>query len=212
MQVYSLFRTLGLRHLCVVPKVSDCVGIITRKDLMPEVLEQHFPDEALGPSVTLEEGQWLINPITTLLPRQSTANTPQESRAKPQTSFLPLLILNEEPSVYDILTSNEGDFYHAKLSQGIREKLKAESRNGISDISFQRRLLPPAECDGDVSLEVELASLKTLFESCSLHKHLYVSCESKWPRISFAAQGFVSRQGYGSRHAFSAPLPRQTSM
>lgn len=36
-QVYNLFRQLGLRHICVVPQPSEVVGIITRKDLWPEV-------------------------------------------------------------------------------------------------------------------------------------------------------------------------------
>lgn len=36
-QVYNLFRQLGLRHICVVPRPSQVVGVITRKDLLPEV-------------------------------------------------------------------------------------------------------------------------------------------------------------------------------
>ncbi|CAI5980177.1 unnamed protein product, partial [Closterium sp. NIES-64] len=35
-KVHTLFRQLGLRHLCVVPPPSRAVGIITRKDLLPE--------------------------------------------------------------------------------------------------------------------------------------------------------------------------------
>mmetsp|Transcript_15883 Transcript_15883/g.35760 ORF Transcript_15883/g.35760 Transcript_15883/m.35760 type:complete len:511 (-) Transcript_15883:28-1560(-) len=37
-RTYRLFRTLGLRHLCVVNHNNQVVGIITRKDLMPESL------------------------------------------------------------------------------------------------------------------------------------------------------------------------------
>jgi predicted transcriptional regulator len=33
-----LFRTLGLRFLCVVNHNNQVVGIITRKDLLPESL------------------------------------------------------------------------------------------------------------------------------------------------------------------------------
>lgn len=37
-QVYNLFRQLGLRHLFVVPRPSRVVGLITRKDLLIEVI------------------------------------------------------------------------------------------------------------------------------------------------------------------------------
>ena len=37
-RTYRLFRTLGLRFLCVVNHSNQVVGIITRKDLMPESL------------------------------------------------------------------------------------------------------------------------------------------------------------------------------
>jgi chloride channel 7 len=38
-KVYNMFRQLNLRHLCVVPHVNDVIGIITRKDLHPEIVE-----------------------------------------------------------------------------------------------------------------------------------------------------------------------------
>ena len=37
-RTYRLFRTLGLRFLCVVNHNNQVVGIITRKDLLPESL------------------------------------------------------------------------------------------------------------------------------------------------------------------------------
>jgi len=37
-RTYRLFRTLGLRFLCVVNHSNQVVGIITRKDLLPESL------------------------------------------------------------------------------------------------------------------------------------------------------------------------------
>ena len=35
-QTYHLFKSLGLRHLCVVPDTHAVLGVITRKDLVPE--------------------------------------------------------------------------------------------------------------------------------------------------------------------------------
>ena len=37
-RTYRLFRTMGLRFLCVVNHTNQVVGIITRKDLLPEAL------------------------------------------------------------------------------------------------------------------------------------------------------------------------------
>ncbi|KAG1660015.1 hypothetical protein FOA52_005595 [Chlamydomonas sp. UWO 241] len=45
-KVYTLFRTLGLRHLLVVPRAQSVVGVITRQDLLPGSVEERF--EALG--------------------------------------------------------------------------------------------------------------------------------------------------------------------
>ena len=39
-KVYTLFRQLGLRHLCVVPKPSEILGVITRKDLLPQTFTE----------------------------------------------------------------------------------------------------------------------------------------------------------------------------
>jgi chloride channel 7 len=41
-QVYNLFRHLGLRHIFVVPRPSRVVGLITRKDLLLEVISHTF--------------------------------------------------------------------------------------------------------------------------------------------------------------------------
>jgi len=41
-RTYRLFRTLGLRCLCVVNHYNQVVGIITRNDLLPETLEEVF--------------------------------------------------------------------------------------------------------------------------------------------------------------------------
>ena len=43
-KVYQVFRGLGLRHLCVVPKPSGVLGVITRKDLLPERIEEEYPE------------------------------------------------------------------------------------------------------------------------------------------------------------------------
>lgn len=45
-KAFKLFRQLGLRHLCVVPKIqrsSPVVGILTRHDFMPEHILNLFP-------------------------------------------------------------------------------------------------------------------------------------------------------------------------
>eukprot|EP01028_Stygiella_incarcerata_P011206 TRINITY_DN622_c2_g1_i1.p1 TRINITY_DN622_c2_g1~~TRINITY_DN622_c2_g1_i1.p1 ORF type:complete len:798 (-),score=167.80 TRINITY_DN622_c2_g1_i1:291-2684(-) len=41
-RVYNLFRTVGLRHLCVVNMLNQVVGIITRKDLTEHEIEHAF--------------------------------------------------------------------------------------------------------------------------------------------------------------------------
>jgi len=41
-KTYSLFRTLGLRHLFIVPNITEVVGVITRKDLLPEFAEVRY--------------------------------------------------------------------------------------------------------------------------------------------------------------------------
>ncbi len=43
-KVYNLFRGLGLRHLCVVPRPQEILGVITRKDILPEHLEEQYPE------------------------------------------------------------------------------------------------------------------------------------------------------------------------
>ncbi|CAM6082441.1 unnamed protein product [Calypogeia fissa] len=45
-KVYNLFRQLGLRHVCVIPRPSSVIGIITRKDLLSEEMEDRDPIEA----------------------------------------------------------------------------------------------------------------------------------------------------------------------
>lgn len=49
-KVYNLFRQLGLRHLLVVPRPSHVVGVITRKDLLIEDVEES-DTELQSPSV-----------------------------------------------------------------------------------------------------------------------------------------------------------------
>lgn len=42
-KVYSLFRDLAVRHILVVPRAPTVAGIITRKDLLPDILEGMSP-------------------------------------------------------------------------------------------------------------------------------------------------------------------------
>ncbi|KAG2496165.1 hypothetical protein HYH03_005767 [Edaphochlamys debaryana] len=41
-KVFQLLRTLGLRHICVVPRAHEVVGMITRADLLPDALERRY--------------------------------------------------------------------------------------------------------------------------------------------------------------------------
>ncbi|KAI8468319.1 MAG: chloride channel [Monoraphidium minutum] len=41
-KVYTLFRTLGLRHVAVIPRATEVRGIITRSDLLSGQLQQRF--------------------------------------------------------------------------------------------------------------------------------------------------------------------------
>mgnify|MGYP000250065395 CR=1 FL=1 len=44
-KVYSLFRTLGLRHIYVIQRPAQVMGIISRKDLLPDLLHARFPSD-----------------------------------------------------------------------------------------------------------------------------------------------------------------------
>jgi hypothetical protein len=47
-RTYGMFRTLGLRHLCVINKYNQVVGIVTRADLVStHTLLDEDGDEAL---------------------------------------------------------------------------------------------------------------------------------------------------------------------
>lgn len=41
-KAYTLFRSLGLRHLCVIPRAPDVVGVITRQDLLLDTLDSRL--------------------------------------------------------------------------------------------------------------------------------------------------------------------------
>lgn len=41
-RLHRSFRTLGLRHIFVTDTRNECMGVITRKDLLPEVLEANL--------------------------------------------------------------------------------------------------------------------------------------------------------------------------
>eukprot|EP00658_Telonema_sp_P-2_P036652 TRINITY_DN26467_c0_g1_i1.p1 TRINITY_DN26467_c0_g1~~TRINITY_DN26467_c0_g1_i1.p1 ORF type:complete len:529 (+),score=107.12 TRINITY_DN26467_c0_g1_i1:310-1896(+) len=50
-KTYQLFRTLGLRHLFVVPNISEVSGVITRKDLLPAFAETRHETLESSPEV-----------------------------------------------------------------------------------------------------------------------------------------------------------------
>jgi len=58
-KVYALFRGLGLRHLFVIKRVEKVVGIITRKDLLPEFAEQRHKTRSSNPEQRRERSNSL---------------------------------------------------------------------------------------------------------------------------------------------------------
>nr|XP_009681394.1 PREDICTED: chloride channel protein C-like [Struthio camelus australis] len=57
-RTYVIFRTLGLRHLTVVDLQNRVVGIITRKDLMPLLLEERLRLQLAPQSPDAGEQPW----------------------------------------------------------------------------------------------------------------------------------------------------------
>jgi chloride channel 7 len=62
-RTYRLFRTLGLRFLCVVNHNNQVVGIITRRDLMPEALMDSLLRGRSVPASVKDEDQSHSNSI-----------------------------------------------------------------------------------------------------------------------------------------------------
>lgn len=48
---YHLFRTMGLRHICVVDKHNAPIGVLSRKDLLPSSIEQKLEAQRAPPAV-----------------------------------------------------------------------------------------------------------------------------------------------------------------
>lgn len=59
-RIHRLFHLLGLRHLYVTDTRNQVVGVITRKDLLPEVLEANATDD---PADVNNESATPFNPI-----------------------------------------------------------------------------------------------------------------------------------------------------
>lgn len=73
-KVYALFRTLGLRHLLVVPRSARVTGIVSRKDLLPDLLHAKFPSDLsvfpnnrMGPTET----ELAQNPLLSIQPNKA---------------------------------------------------------------------------------------------------------------------------------------------
>ncbi|CAI5467697.1 unnamed protein product [Closterium sp. Yama58-4] len=98
-KVHTLFRQLGLRHLCVVPPPSRAVGIITRKDLLPEILEERHAEFE---DLTWEEGE--IETFTPRLLRRGSSAAPQSPvphlQQQPMEVQLREMGAREEPAVF----------------------------------------------------------------------------------------------------------------
>jgi len=73
-KVYSLFRGLGLRHLFVIKRVDQVIGMITRKDLLPEFAEQRHKTKTVSHSERRERSN-------TLRQRVSSSATPRSGGA-----------------------------------------------------------------------------------------------------------------------------------
>ncbi|GIL91065.1 hypothetical protein Vretimale_9495 [Volvox reticuliferus] len=84
-KIYQLLRTLGLRHICVIPRAHEVVGMITRADLLPDALERryshlpgHYTTEGLNISAH--------GPVASASTATATPTIEAPSPAGPQTS------------------------------------------------------------------------------------------------------------------------------
>ena len=124
--VYRLFNTIGLRHLTVVDCREQVVGIVTRKDVLPEII-----DERVEELNKLRESH---PPRTVIAPED----------AKPDSPSGGAVILKAESSAESGPSSPAP---RASAVSGSMSEHRKASRAGLPSSPLSRRA-PKAACEG----------------------------------------------------------------
>jgi len=82
-KVYSLFRSLGIRHLFVIKRVEKIIGVITRKDLLPEFAEQRHKTKTIGQGERRQRSNTLRNRAQQQAESEEAPWSPRNSKRRP---------------------------------------------------------------------------------------------------------------------------------